>query len=96
MRVKQRHPPPHAKYLVRRGEFLFTATPCYGMHSPWWVVRTMGGEADPIGMNDYDEWEVLPAKQPDRHSYGCPHDGSLVTEPRPADCPCDEFGDILE
>ncbi len=35
---------------------LFTATPCYGMHEPWWVVKTMEGEAPPVPMKDEDEW----------------------------------------
>lgn len=49
-------PPAHARYLVGRDGQFFTATPCYGMHSPWWVVLTMAGEAEPVPMREGDEW----------------------------------------
>ena len=55
----EERPAPHAKYLVRRGGYVFTATPCYGLHAPWWVVMTMDGEVDPEPMNDQDEWKPL-------------------------------------
>jgi hypothetical protein len=59
MKVGQKHPAPHARYLVIREGIVFTATPCYGLHQPWWVVKTMDGEADPVSMNDEDEWALL-------------------------------------
>jgi len=59
MNASNGHPPPHAKYIVLRKGFIFTATPCYGMHEPWWVVKTMEGEADPVGMLPDDEWWPL-------------------------------------
>lgn len=58
-KIADAHPPRHAKYIVKRDGCLFTATPCYGMHNPWWVVTTMEGEAAPTYMDDTDEWEVL-------------------------------------
>ena len=30
------------------------------------------------------------------HGYGCPHDGDLLTNPRPDDCRCDDNGDTPE
>lgn len=61
--VKQQHPPRHAKYLVRRDSWRFVATPCYGMHAPWWVpasCNTLGYKEDePIHMQDADEWVPL-------------------------------------
>lgn len=58
--VKDAHPEPHARYVVKRDGLIFTATPCYGMHAPWWVVRTMAdhhpNEAAPEPMRDSDEW----------------------------------------
>lgn len=63
MKVKGQHPAPHAKYLVERDGILFTATPCYGMHEPWWVVRTMAshnmGEVEPVPMRPDDAWWSL-------------------------------------
>ena len=54
-------PVPHTKYLVHRaGWGPFVATPCYGMHEPWWVPYA--GEAEPpyVGkptvMRDDDLW----------------------------------------
>lgn len=56
-------PPPHQKYVVKRRDHWYTATPCYGMHRPWWVVRLMPqtwpNEAEPVDMNDDDEWWPL-------------------------------------
>ena len=61
--VSEKHPPPHQQYLVARDGMFFTATPCYGMHNPWWVVRTMAeswpNEADPVPMKPTDLWRVL-------------------------------------
>jgi len=64
--LAERHPAPHAKYLVCREGKLFTATPCYGMHTPWWVSGIMTnedggqhGEATPCRMRDSDEWMDL-------------------------------------
>lgn len=56
--IRDAQPKPHRRYVVRRDGVLFTATPCYGMHAPWWVVKTMEGEADPVDMRDTDEWRV--------------------------------------
>jgi hypothetical protein len=72
---KTKHPPPHAKYLVSREGWMFVATPCYGMHQPWWVSAVCVGsvpdsyttcrETDPVAMLDTDKWvpmkEVLEA-----------------------------------
>lgn len=64
-KISEAHPKPHARYLVRREEYVFTATPCYGMHSPWWVPRSMaGGEHDPVEMKDDDEWSPLRGADP--------------------------------
>jgi len=36
--VSEEYPEPHARYLVKReATGPFVATPCYGMHAPWWV-----------------------------------------------------------
>ena len=59
--VSEANPEPHARYLVRRGSKWFTATPCYGMHAPWWVVATMAGEAEPVPMADDDAWTTVNA-----------------------------------
>ena len=57
---RNEHPKPHAKYAVIRGDCVFTATPCYGMHEPWWVVRLMpNNEADPVCMQPGDAWMEL-------------------------------------
>lgn len=53
------YPPPHRRYMVRRGGVVVTATPCYGMHNPWWVVMTLETEVAPVAMRDGDTWEVL-------------------------------------
>jgi hypothetical protein len=50
------YPPPHNRYLLKRGDVMVTATPCYGIHEPWWVVRTLVGEAAPEPMRDGDVW----------------------------------------
>jgi hypothetical protein len=57
--VGQIHPDPHAKYFVRRDGYIVVATPCYGMHHPWWVVKTLEGEAEPVRMADTDEWSPI-------------------------------------
>mgnify|MGYP001614250891 CR=1 FL=1 len=60
-RVAERHPKKHAKYIVRRDGFVHTATPCYGIHVPWWVPMSMVGrrEQEPVAMLDTDEWQPL-------------------------------------
>ena len=59
--VAERHPAAHHKYLVRRGGFLHTATPCYGLHPAWWVPMGISGqEYEPVSMLDTDEWQPLP------------------------------------
>lgn len=58
--VKDAHPKPHAKYLVRRNGYVHTATPCYGMHAPWWVpILITNREHEPVHMLDTDEWMSL-------------------------------------
>lgn len=58
-RIKDEHPPPHQRYLLRRNDNIYTATPCYGIHAPWWVVKALlGGELEPVPMLDDDEWRV--------------------------------------
>jgi hypothetical protein len=58
--VAARHPPPHHLYLVWRKGREFTATPCYGMHAPRWVVRKSDGTEDPpIAMEDTDRWRPV-------------------------------------
>ena len=61
MKLSEKYPEPHAKYVVIRDGVVFTATPCYGTHSPWWVVRVMGDtyEAKPEPMIERDEWYPL-------------------------------------
>lgn len=61
MKNSEQYPKAHAKYVVRREGVIFTATPCYGMHDPWWVVRVMGEayEAQPEPMKADDEWWPL-------------------------------------
>ena len=56
-RVGERMPPPHARYEVfcLSGKNLL-ATPCYGMHEPWWVPFADGKEGPPFAMEDRDEW----------------------------------------
>lgn len=60
-----KYPEPHAKYLVKRDGWIFVATPCYGMHAPWWVAAIGPAlpygtrEVDPVPMLDTDEWVPL-------------------------------------
>lgn len=54
--VEGKYPPPHSQYLVQRGRSLFIATPCYGMHSPWWVPDSPTGETEPINILADDKW----------------------------------------
>ncbi len=53
-------PPPHRKYIVGRNHQKFIATPCYGMHEPWWVPTTPTGESEPIKMEYTDRWAPVP------------------------------------
>lgn len=53
------YPPPHQRYVIRRAEVIYTATPCYGVHDPWWVVKTLTGEAEPVVMLPDDEWQPV-------------------------------------
>lgn len=60
--IKDEHPRPHARYEIRRDNRIYTATPCYGMHHPWWVpMKIDGKEGDPVLMLDTDEWRPLPS-----------------------------------
>lgn len=60
--VKDRHPQPHSVYRVCRDGRMFDATPCYGLHNPWWVPRNgfTRQESEPIDMVDEDRWMPLP------------------------------------
>ena len=55
-----RYPEPHRKYLVQRYGWRFVGTPCYGMHTPWWVAAVADHkEVEPVNMLDDDKWIVL-------------------------------------
>jgi len=55
--AKDGHPPPHKKYLVQREGIPALCTPCYGMHSPWWVEKTLTGkELEPLQIQPTDLW----------------------------------------
>lgn len=62
-RVSEKQPRPHTRYVVLRDGKLFTATPCYGIHEPWWVAKTMASrwpdEAGPEPMQPDDIWWPL-------------------------------------
>lgn len=61
-RVGDRQPAPHQRYVVIRDRVVFTATPCYGMHSPWWVETFSSGQnLEPVAMQDGDLWVELDA-----------------------------------
>lgn len=61
--VKDESPRPHSKYTVRRDGFVHTATPCYGMHDPWWVPISMHGhEIAAVTMRPTDEWSACEQK----------------------------------
>lgn len=63
-KVADAKPRPHARYTVRRDGNTHTATPCYGMHAPWWVPVSIDGvEYDPTTMLDTDEWLPLIADE---------------------------------
>ena len=64
--VEKEHPPPHVRYLVCRDGVCFVATPCYGMHEPWWVPRDHEKECPPIPMRNADCW--VRASGPERSS----------------------------
>ena len=55
-KVHERNPPGGRTFLVKRSEWYFIATVCYGMHNPWWVPRNHVKELEPIEMQDNDEW----------------------------------------
>lgn len=64
LKVENKHPPAHTLCLVRRLGYVFTCTPCYGMHKPWWVPRAMldaglVAESAPVCMKETDEWQPL-------------------------------------
>lgn len=61
MKLSEKYPFSHSRYVVVRDGVFFTATPCYGMHSPWWVVRVMSDryEDEPVPMLASDEWYPL-------------------------------------
>jgi len=49
--VEEQSPDPHEKYLVLRNGVFFTATPCYGLHTPFWVVTGWDGKENVCGNN---------------------------------------------
>lgn len=56
-------PRPHNRYRVwREGVGYFDATPCYGLHAPWWVPRNSftKSESEPVRMEPTDLWQPLP------------------------------------
>lgn len=63
-RIADAHPAPHARYLVCRERVAFVATPCYGLHVPWWVPSGAMGELDPVGFQPEDLWCPLTALAP--------------------------------
>lgn len=84
--VAKEKPRPHARYHVRRGDLLFTATPCYGMHAPWWVPRVpdqgdMPLETAPISMQDDDEWRPLSPAQARRELLDLPPGTTVAPAP---------------
>ncbi len=62
--VSEQQPPPHCRYMVQRGDCTFVATPCYGLHLPWWVPMGPEGEGDPVALEKGDQWiaisEIIP------------------------------------
>ena len=64
-RVGDWHPPAHAVCRVQRVDRFFDATPCYGMHAPWWVPRNgwTGDESEPIPMEPDDHYTLVVAKE---------------------------------
>ena len=63
--ISQKMPEPHARYRVYRkgrSDGFFDATPCYGLHQPWWVPRNgyTLQESEPIAMEPTDRWQPLP------------------------------------
>ena len=85
--VADKMPKPHARYRVYRDDMEpFDATPCYGMHSPWWVPRNAftKEESDPISMEKADCWSTLAAPAPEPcaacNGQGCMDDSG-------AECP---------
>lgn len=59
-KAADRHPAPHARYEVRRADLgTFVATPCYGLHAPWWVplvADVFAPGAIAFDFDDADEW----------------------------------------
>lgn len=64
--IRNAYPPPHARYLVNRDNVIFTATPCYGLHDPGWVVKTLTGETAPEKMLPDDKWTCPPPRKEQR------------------------------
>ena len=64
--IPDQYPPPGTLCALRRNNLYFTATPCYGMHKPWWIVRTLGEfpyhEVNPVDMKDEDLWQEITSK----------------------------------
>jgi len=63
--VKVQYPDRHARYLVLRRGHVFTATPCYGMHAPWWVPQLLvddeqNREGEPVPMLEPEQWIPVP------------------------------------
>ena len=56
MQVAKAYPYKHMTHVVRRDGVIYTCTVCYGLHEPWWIVKTMEGEVPPIPIQSDDEW----------------------------------------
>lgn len=60
------YPERHQKHLVRREGRIALCTPCYGMHSPWWVEMTLeGNELEPINILPTDEHAAYDVREPE-------------------------------
>lgn len=63
--IPNHYPEKHKAFVVKRLGLYFTATPCYGMHSPWWVIQYPFGESineATTAMRDGDEFWPLDAQ----------------------------------
>lgn len=60
--IPNHYPEKHKAFVVKRLGLYFTATPCYGMHSPWWAIQYPFGESineATTAMRDGDEFWPL-------------------------------------
>ncbi len=60
--IRTSMPAPHARYRVYQEDKMFDATPCYGLHHPWWVPRNgyTRKESEPIPIKEDSFWMDLP------------------------------------